>query len=475
MKANASNSKELSDAQLVTGSISGDRNAFGQIVTRYQTLVCSLAYNATGNLTESEDLAQETFLIAWKRLMDLRDSEKLGSWLCGIVRNLVHRWRRSQRQEPTHGAERIDVIQGIAAADPVPRDRAVSLEEEAIMWQALERIPAPYREPLILFYREHRSVERVAKALEVSEAVVKQRLLRGRKLLRHEVMAFVTGALKRSAPSSVFANAVIAAIPISSGGLAAKAGAAKASGVSLGLLFANLGLCASLTGSIATIHNSSDAEERRSKKRLIAAMWFAGAALWIAQQAVENYGTNGIDERDIVTIKVVCYFVWALIVTPLVIVYIRRHVAIARNHYKLSIRRRCFGFFGACAVTLGSVSWLIDLTWQLRDFLALYIVGAVTGAVLVWYCALFYRPRLVALVPIPWSRLAWVPTTAVVGIIVLLVNWRLDRWIALIRGKGMADTHAFLPMWIVHASTLIVVGLAVATMIITRPNSNVRL
>jgi len=78
------------DADLVAASLSGNRDAFGQIVARYQSLVCSLAYSATGSLSQSEDLAQDTFVTAWKRLRDLREPEKLRAWLCGIARNLIN-------------------------------------------------------------------------------------------------------------------------------------------------------------------------------------------------------------------------------------------------------------------------------------------------------------------------------------------------------------------------------------------------
>jgi len=56
------------DAGLVSASLEGDHEAFGRIVARYQSLVCSLAHSATGSLAQSEDLAQETFLEAWKHL-----------------------------------------------------------------------------------------------------------------------------------------------------------------------------------------------------------------------------------------------------------------------------------------------------------------------------------------------------------------------------------------------------------------------
>ena len=57
----------ISDAVLVADCLAGQREAFGQIVARYQTLICSLAYSRTGSLSQSEDLAQETFIAAWKQ------------------------------------------------------------------------------------------------------------------------------------------------------------------------------------------------------------------------------------------------------------------------------------------------------------------------------------------------------------------------------------------------------------------------
>lgn len=70
------------DAELVNASLGGNREAFGQIVSRYQSLVCSLAYSATGSLDQSEDLAQETFLAAWRHLAELRDPAKLQFFSC---------------------------------------------------------------------------------------------------------------------------------------------------------------------------------------------------------------------------------------------------------------------------------------------------------------------------------------------------------------------------------------------------------
>ena len=77
-----------SDTELVLQSLNGSREAFCQIVEQYQSLICSLAYSATGSVTQSEDVAQETFVVAWKQLRQLREPEKLRSWLCSIARSV---------------------------------------------------------------------------------------------------------------------------------------------------------------------------------------------------------------------------------------------------------------------------------------------------------------------------------------------------------------------------------------------------
>jgi Sigma-70 region 2 len=90
----------ISDADLVQSSLTGNSGAFSEIVVRYQTLICSLAYNATGSLSRCEDLAQEVFLTAWKELRQLREQSKLRSWLCGIARRLTANTRRREGREP---------------------------------------------------------------------------------------------------------------------------------------------------------------------------------------------------------------------------------------------------------------------------------------------------------------------------------------------------------------------------------------
>jgi len=270
---------ECSDAELVARSIAGDRDAFGQIVTQYQSLICSLAYNATGSLSRSEDLAQDTFVTAWKQMRSLREPAKFRPWLCGIARNIIHSSLRRQARQPAHEAGSLDEAHYVPAEEPPPTEQAISREEEAILWRSIEQIPATYREPLILFYREQQSVERVAAALELSEDAVKQRLSRGRKLLQEQVASFVEGTLRRSIPGKAFTLGVIAALPLLAtsasaatvGATVAKGGAAakivSVSGLLSAVLGPIVGIAGAWMGAKAGLEHAQSEEERQHLRR----------------------------------------------------------------------------------------------------------------------------------------------------------------------------------------------------------------
>jgi len=266
---------EHNDAEWVSQSLAGSREAFARIVEAYQALVCSLAYSATGDLCQSEDLAQETFLIAWKELRQLREPDKLRPWLCRIARSVIGRASHRQAREPAYAGQPLEVLENTSAAGPSPAEGAINREEEVILWRSLARIPEIYREPLVLFYREEQSVASVAEKLELSQDAVKQRLSRGRKLLTEEVRALVEGMLKRTAPGKAFTLGVITALPaftISAkaatlGAAASKGGAAAKAAASLGFAGAIfgplLGILGGLLGARMSIENTRSPRERQ--------------------------------------------------------------------------------------------------------------------------------------------------------------------------------------------------------------------
>lgn len=199
------------DIQLVARSIAGQRSAFEQIVTRHQSAVCAVAYSAMGNLQRSEDVAQETFITAWRQLDRLRDPARLRAWLCGIARNVaLSAWQR----ETVHAECSIEDLSSPPKDESAQLlDRAIRDEEHAMLWRAIGAMSPLYREPLVLFYREQCSIEEVAATLEVSSDVVRQRLSRGRKLLQADIVALVERTLTCSVPGKGFTLAVMASLP----------------------------------------------------------------------------------------------------------------------------------------------------------------------------------------------------------------------------------------------------------------------
>lgn len=188
-------------------------------------MVSAVAYNGCGDLTQSEDIAQETFWAAWRERAALLDPTRLRAWLCGIARNLA----RNSNRRAARAASQLDESVDPTAQTPEPHDAAVSREEKTLVWEALEEIPENYREPLILFYREHQSVAEVAEALDVSPDAVKQRLSRGREMLREQVASVVEGTLRRSRPQAGFTLGVMAGLTaMTAGTKAALAGTSAA-------------------------------------------------------------------------------------------------------------------------------------------------------------------------------------------------------------------------------------------------------
>jgi RNA polymerase sigma factor (sigma-70 family) len=196
----------MTDSDLVDASKRGELDAFGHLVARYQDLVCAVSYSSTGDRMLSEDVAQETFVEAWRHLDRVREPRRLRSWLCGIARNLGRKARkRRYREELTDVDEHAG--DGANAFDQLAKGDA-----DRIVRAALLRVPETYREVLVLYYRDDRSIREVAEALGISEPAVMQRLSRGRRYLADSVTALVERSLRGTHTRRDLAAAVMATI-----------------------------------------------------------------------------------------------------------------------------------------------------------------------------------------------------------------------------------------------------------------------
>ncbi|UTF59933.1 RNA polymerase sigma factor [Gilvimarinus sp. DA14] len=265
---------EANDASLVLASIGGDRDAFGEIVSRYQSLLCSLAYSSVGDVKHSEDIAQEAFVDAWRKLDTLAEPEKLKAWLCGILRFKVSRYRRREARHANTDSNGLDEQ---VSSEPHIDETLIKEQQQALLWQTLQQLPETYREPLILFYREQRSVEHVAAELDLTEATVKQRLSRGRKALHTAMIGFVEDTLVKSKPGASFTMAVLLAIssisaPKAKASVLSMGAAGSAlKGASLLTLLASLsGVIGSLFSVKASLAQSRTANEKRHVVKIVA-------------------------------------------------------------------------------------------------------------------------------------------------------------------------------------------------------------
>ncbi len=196
----------VTDRELLEASRRGEREAFGALVERYQEVVCAVSYSRTRDLALSEDVAQDTFIAAWRQLDQLREPSRLRSWLCGIARNLAAKARR-------RGARETAVDDPIVVSGDNPFDALCAAETERIVASALERVPDTYRDVLVLYYREQWPAREIADALGLTEAAVAQRLARGRQYLASSATALVESSLRGQRVKRDLRARVLAALP----------------------------------------------------------------------------------------------------------------------------------------------------------------------------------------------------------------------------------------------------------------------
>jgi len=218
------------EMKLLKAAMDGNTAAFEQIVKKYQSLVCAITFSGTGRVDISEELAQETFLSAWQNLRQLTDPSGFRPWLCTIARNMLKSYYRKKKTvplDPAHLADLSDQTQN-------PSENLIIQEEHVMLEQALMQIPAEYREPLVLYYRQEKSIREVAVGLGLNESTVRTRLHRARQILRDEIAARLERTLERTAPGKSFTKAVMVALGGAALGMSASASAATATASTAG-------------------------------------------------------------------------------------------------------------------------------------------------------------------------------------------------------------------------------------------------
>ena len=173
-----------SDAHLVRRTLADDAGAAESLVLRYQGKARAVVRAAGVREDSVEDLVQDAFLHAFRRLEALRSPGSFGPWFLAIARNAARSHLRRRRPAAAGGIESLDALAGPAA---LPEGLPGTLEGRELgdaLWRSVADLPAGVREAIFLYYHEGRSILTVARALGTSPAAVKDRLHRGREALR---------------------------------------------------------------------------------------------------------------------------------------------------------------------------------------------------------------------------------------------------------------------------------------------------
>jgi RNA polymerase sigma-70 factor (ECF subfamily) len=185
---------QSTDAELVQRVLdSGDAEAYGELVRRYQGHVYGLAFSLLGDWAEAQDMAQETFIRAYVNLGQLRDPTKFAPWLRRVAFGPCMDWLKTFRPELWRSlgepASEEALNQELQDAPP-PIEQVEQLEMAAAVLEAVKRLPQKYRLPLMMFHLDGLSYEKVAEFLDVPLGTAKSLIHHAKKMLKPALSAY---------------------------------------------------------------------------------------------------------------------------------------------------------------------------------------------------------------------------------------------------------------------------------------------
>jgi RNA polymerase sigma-70 factor (ECF subfamily) len=165
------------EAALVAHAQRGDANAFETLVRQHKDSVLNLARRMVADRDAAEDIAQETFIKAYRQLHRFRGESSFATWLYRITVNEARQYLRAHHRRTARWERQRDLAAAERPADPSEGDTVPLIV-------LLQELSKDQREALALFYLRELSVEEIARALGAPVGTIKARLSRGRERLR---------------------------------------------------------------------------------------------------------------------------------------------------------------------------------------------------------------------------------------------------------------------------------------------------
>lgn len=165
---------------LIDASRRGDPEAFASLVARYQRMIHGLTYRMSGSEADASDLAQESFVQAWRCLDSFRGEARFSSWLYRIAVNLCLNWKARQAREIVIRTEWSDAANASGRTNSNEGvDRRAGFVQEALM-----RLPAKQRAAVVLTVYEELTHGEAARLLGCAETTISWRVFSAKAKLK---------------------------------------------------------------------------------------------------------------------------------------------------------------------------------------------------------------------------------------------------------------------------------------------------
>jgi RNA polymerase sigma-70 factor (ECF subfamily) len=180
------------DEIIVERALSGDAEAFGEIVRRWERRIFALTYGMLGREEDARDATQETFLAAFRNLRGFRGEAKVSSWLHRIA---VNQCITRQRRAKVRNESALDDDEGKANSFAAPLDYSPATVTEgrqrtAAVRRALNNLPLELRQVVVMKEFEELTFREIAEVLDLPLSTVKSRLYTGLKQLQMRLEKF---------------------------------------------------------------------------------------------------------------------------------------------------------------------------------------------------------------------------------------------------------------------------------------------
>lgn len=186
----------MDDAAAVARVRSGEKDAFGLLVERHSRNIFRLAFRIMENEQDAEEIVQDTFLRAYRALDGFESRANFGTWIYRIAVNRCYDLLKQRKLRPqVHANEELDepvVVEQIPAKNPSPERNLLSREIEVRVRSAVEQLTASERIAFVLRHFEGRSIEEIARALDVRQGAAKNRVHRAVQKLRQHLQPLRT-------------------------------------------------------------------------------------------------------------------------------------------------------------------------------------------------------------------------------------------------------------------------------------------